>query len=408
SSHVMESRELIRPVLLSSSLLIFLCILLSVYSPILGFYIPLILLCFDFFNLKKLRYFLCIISIFSCAFFAASRNVISGNSYDDLLNVYYPAYLDIINGGSIFVSGSSGGVEFLFYGYLKAVYYLFDIRTQTGLIFFVSIFCLIGFYIWLEKFGTENVSDRKKSLCIASALGLFGFFSTSQIMRQCFSTVFVLFSISYFEKGNKFKFSLFFILASISHMVSIVIIPLVIIIKRNNKKINALIAVLAILFSVFFPIVTLIIVQYNLLGSASIKMLYYFAIPNGVSGGLITTFTKLLIIMMLFGWFFFSNMHKNYKSLMFFGGIIYLSLLPIPQASERLLQILSTFLVGYLAFLSTYKISNIYRVLLAAFLLYRIFVFGPFLPDGNLAFMDFWKTYPWSSDDAFYYLKYIR
>lgn len=379
-------------------------VLFASISPILGFYVVLISLAFNFGTDEKYRYVASLIAIFCCSFIIASRNFETGMQQDDFANIYYLVFKRMQSGDSIFYEQFSGGIEFFLPLYFKLIGYVFDVQNPVYVMAYVAGLCLVLFYIWLEKYGLESVEKNKRSLCVASSLGLLVFLVTTQNMRQAISCGFLLFAITFFIRKQKISFVLFFILSVIAHTTSIIVFILFIIFIQGSKFQRKLVLFLGFIALLIFNALIGFIISHGLLGAATYKLLYYTTIA---SDGYNLGYLKFFIIMCAASYFFFSEKHAAYKQLIWYGTLLYAILIPIPILSQRLLLLLVAFLNGYLMFFSFYKILNVYRILLVLYFLYRLMTQGPMFAgygdDG--AFMDLWYSYPWIGNSLFYYIK---
>ncbi|MFS6931855.1 EpsG family protein [Klebsiella oxytoca] len=380
-------------------------IMLAGISPLLGFYVPIIFLAVNLFQGRIFRIPIALIAVYSSLYIFASRNIVSGSVKDDFENLYFPVYNMMANGGSIFYYQFTSGLEFLLPLYFKILYNVFGIVEPVNVLVAVSGLCIIPFYIWLETYGLRGVDEDKKSLCIASSLGLLVLAVTTQNMRQAVSCVLLLFAISFFLDKKRFYFTLFFILSITAHATAFIILPIFLILLGNSSfKKNGL-AVFALISSLLFSVFIGIIISSGLLGAATYKLLFYSDMQTGAFE---IGYLKYLIITCAAGIFYFSPNHKQYKSLLLYGTFIYAVLAPIPVVSHRLLLLMVAFLNGYLMFLAFYRITFIYRVVFIFYCLYRIIKIGPYFDNTALddeKFMNLWHSFPWAGHYLFYYLK---
>lgn len=378
--------------------------LLAAISPVLGFYVPIIFLALNFGSNRTFRVLISIIILYSSMFIFASRNIASGSIKDDFANIYFPVFNMLTHGSTIFYYQFTNGIEFLLPLYFKVIYNFFGISQPVPIMASVTALCLGFFYIWLEKYGLKNISEDKRSLCVASSLALLVFAVTTQNMRQAISCVFLLYVITYFFEKRWLLFSIFLFLATISHITALFIFPLFVALMGDNQKRKKIIAGAALFISLSFNIVIGIIISKGLLGAATYKVLFYSDVD---AGDFEIGYLKYLLITCFFGFFYFSSNHKNYKSLLFYGTFIYFVLAPIPVISHRLLLLMVSFMNGFLMFLAFYRALGIYRVILIGYCIYRIFKIGPYFSPvaGDDSFMNLWFSYPWVGDTFLYYLQ---
>ncbi|HHT0120132.1 EpsG family protein [Raoultella ornithinolytica] len=385
-------------------IVISLFVLLSGISPVLGFYVPIIFLSLNICNEKGFRIIISLVAIYSSLYIFASRNIVSGSVKDDFANLYYPVYNIVADGGSVFYYQFTSGIEFLLPLYFKILYNFFGIKDPVTVLVAVSALCIVPFYIWIEKYGLRDVDENKKSLCVASSLGLLVLAVTTQNMRQAVSCVFLLFAITYFLDKKRLLFIIFFIISITAHTTALVILPLFVVLLKGSKIQKNSIAIIALMFSLLFSVFISIIISSGVLGAATYKLLFY---SDMESSGFELGYLKYLIITCAAGLFYFSTNHKEYKSLLFYGTFIYAVLAPIPVVSHRLLLLMVAFMNGYLMFLAFYRISFVYRVIFILYCLYRIIKIGPYFDDTSLddeKFMNLWYSFPWAGDYLFYYL----
>ncbi|MBP1128771.1 hypothetical protein JOE25_000314 [Serratia sp. PL17] len=378
--------------------------LLAAISPVLGFYVPIIFLALNFGSNRTYRVLISIIILYSSMFVFASRNIASGSIKDDFANIYFPVFNMLTHGSTIFYYQFTNGIEFLLPLYFKVIYNVFGISQPVPIMAAVTALCLGVFYIWLEKYGLRNISEDKRSLCVASSLALLVFAVTTQNMRQAISCVFLLYVITYFFERKWLLFFIFLFLSTIAHITALFIFPLFVILMGENEKRKKVIAVAALFISLSFSVVIGIIISKGLLGTATYKVLFYSDVD---AGDLEIGYLKYLFITCFFGFFYFSPNHKNYKSLLFYGTFIYFVLAPIPVISHRLLLLMVSFMNGFLMYLAFYRALGIYRVILIGYCVYRIFKIGPYFSPvtGDDSFMNLWFSYPWVGDTFLYYLQ---
>lgn len=369
-------------------------VLCYLVSPLLSFY--LLLLFISFVDLWEFRFRLLFSSliIISGSTIYASRMV--GLSLgDDFYYVYMPVYHAIQSGQPVFNGYYSSGVEFLLPVLFKVISF-FDVNvfssslTYSNLIFtFTSLFSFL-FYIWLERFVLPHVPSHK-TLCLASALLFLNFFLMGYMVRQAFSTVFVLFALGYFGE-LKYKKAVFFSLVAIfTHLSAIPIIAIfyTFMYGRNTLK-YVVLAIIAIL-SLMFSVVKSYIISSGLLGVATYKLDYYNQDISDSGHGYIFH----VILLMTLAFFLMRDRYSSYRSLLLFGGISYLLLLPIPLASDRMLMPLTSFMLGAVIFLASGKYSSLLKYAFIPYCVIRFLRYGPMYHGAGVDSYFLWHFYPW-------------
>jgi hypothetical protein len=373
---------------------------IAAFSPLLGFYCSLMYLAIQGYSLRILRINVAIIAIVSGAFIASSRNalVVLGDDF----NINYSVYQLMQDGGSIFYHEFSGGIEFILPLYFKIIGFLFDIENPVYVFFSVTVLCLTLFYIWLEMYGLKGIDSDKKALCVAASLGLFVLFSSTQLMRQMISTAFVLYAVSFWFEKKKVSFVIFFALAIFSHLSAALLFFVITILMGDNKPRKYMVLLVSAAFVSLFTVFLSFITGSNLLGAATYKFNYYAS--TDLSGFNLDSFFKFLVIMWGAALIFRSKNNEKWNSLLFFGGALYVIFLPLPLASDRMLMLMVSFLPGFLMFISFYRATLLFKVILIAFFALKILLLGPLYNGGALEGMELWKSYPWFNKDLFYYL----
>lgn len=398
-------------------LMIFQCIMVLLlvvilgYSPILCFALTLILLTFGVGSSNSLiRIFLSICCIFSSAVVVGSRTYNIGMPSDDFSNYYYPRYIDITYGATIFDPAFAGGIEFLLPLLFKTISFLTKgDQSAVFLLFLNSLLTQFIFYLWIEKFGFKNIEKNKKSLCLAFCFIFFSILMPVQFYRQVYSSLFVLFSLSYIFDKNIIKTLLFLVIASLFHVSAIFIFLIFYMMMSENKNYHYSILIFcALLGFLSIPILS-IISKYNLLGAATYKLNFYL---GGGIDNLNANLGKLkfVILMLILKIFYFerSNLFSKYNNLINIAGISYILLVFIPVLPDRVMNLYIGIIFGYLFFLCTYNMQYILRIFLSIFIMYKIYNYIFDYDYNNMlqfSYAGLWYSYDWFGDEFFYYLK---
>lgn len=376
------------------------------YSPLLGFYVPLVYLIFNFGKDFLMRFLLAAISILGACFTFSSRNYVSGTINDDFANVYLPAFYDVSKGGSIFYEQFSGGVEFFITAYFKLISFFFEVSRPNVIMFFTLFLVLVLFYIWIECFVLKNLDSNKRSLCLATCFSLMAVIVITQNMRQAISCVFLLYAVSFFLNKKITLFIIFWLMAIVSHTTAILVLPLSLTIMKGSKRLRLVLIFTCVGISVLFNVVIAFLISHNLLGSSTYKLLYY-SDTSGVSVDI--GYMKFLLISIVASYLFFDKNDinkKEYKNLLYYGSLIYLILIPIPTLPFRIMMLLVVFYNGLLMFYSFYKKNYFFVLILLCYNTYKFVTLGPYqnLIEGGGAYMNLWWSYPWAGTSFFYYV----
>ncbi|AYU89687.1 hypothetical protein CS371_14585 (plasmid) [Serratia marcescens] len=390
----------VMPVLFA--LLMTLPIVVFPFSPLLGYYISIILLLTvsDLCNAKPIRVYFSLIALVCGVLVSASRVHLTSASDD--FGHYYASYLSILHGGTIFQY--AGGVEFLLSLYFKILVMIFGNLHPSSILFFVALLNSFLFYLWLEKFGLNRVDDKLKSLCIAASLTFYMFTISTLLMRQMLATPFLLFALSYTLRSKMGILSL--LLASFAHLSSIPIYFIIRILMSEDRKKKNLMVLFFLVVLVLFSLLVKFSSSFTglpVIGILAFKLEYYGRVSL-FSFDRIDSYVKYLVVMLIASIFFFSEKHKDWKSLLYYGGAIYIIWLPIPLMSGRIFLMLGTVALGYIIFLSAYRMSIVLRYFLVIYCVFRVLTLGIYYTNNNDGF-DLWYSYPWISENAFYFVR---
>lgn len=392
-------------------ILLILTIFILSISPILAYLICLIFLAMGVgVGIPPLRILLSLIAIFGMIFTVGSKAYNVNNSSDDFSNSYLPLYYTL-NSSDLVSNVFSENYEYLLPILWRFINFINggDL-TPVGLMVYISGFSILLFYIWLELFGLKNIPDTRKTLCIAFSLGFFQFLMPIQYMRQFISLIFILYSFSLWDKNKKISF-LFFILAFFSHISAILIFPLIKILFSNNKKIKNIIFIFFLILTLFYSVIFPLVAK---LGSSGLfyKLQYYLEVSSDRSNTY--GYFKFLFLALIASKFYFVDYLElqKYKNFLYSGTIIFIVLFPIPELPLRLMGILIYILIGYLIFLSTYRMGMISRYLFVFYVIlmgYKCIVLDNYsrMVNTDADFMSLWYSYPWFGENFFYYLSYL-
>lgn len=374
-------------------IIVFFFTVLVIISPLIAFFfIALVLILLNIGDIR-IRAPLSILGLLSGVTIYSSRLV--GNIYgDDVANVYYPLYQDMLIGGDFFDSGFGGGVEFGLPLYFKLLGFFFPHLNENGVIFAVSSLCSLLFYIWVEGYLLKEIKIKNKSLFIASIIVFFGFFVTTQLMRQAISTIMVLYFISSYKQGAKAKSLIYLFLGTIFHLTAIPFALMNYIFLYGHHKKKIIITVFFVFFGLFFISILNLVSGSGFFYGIVSKFLYYL---HNASNGIETAYYwKILIPLFVASLFFAKKQHNNFRWFLFYSLIGYLSLIQIPFASDRCFMLLNVYLLGAIFYISFERIIGVYQILLILFCIFRFFQLGPLYPTpcgGTVLCL--WSKYPW-------------
>lgn len=341
----------------------------------------------------KIRAPLSILGFLSGVAIYSSRLV--GNIYgDDVANEYYPLYQEMVNGGDVFDSGFGGNIEFGLPLYFKMLGFLMPHLDENAVIFSVSALCCLLFYIWIETYFFKEIEIKNKSLFIASIIVFFGFFVTTQLMRQAISTVMVLYVISSYRQGKTGKSIIYLTLGAIFHLTAIPFAMINYIFLYGTHKKRIIITFAFVFFGLLFISILKLVSSSGLFFGVVSKFLYYLKNTNN---GIDTAYYwKIIIPVFLVSLFFIKKQNEMFRWFLFYSLIGYLSLIQIPFASDRCFMLLNVFLLGAIIYFSFERVIGVYQIILILFCLFRFIQLGPLYPSHcGASVLCLWAEYPW-------------
>lgn len=366
---------------------------LVIISPLISFFIIAVVLIILNIEDIKLRAPLSILGFLSGVAIYSSRLV--GNIYgDDVANEYYPLYQKMLNGGDVFDSGFGGDIEFGLPLYFKIISFFLPHLDENGIIFCISALCCLLFYIWIELYFFKEVEIKNKSLLIASIIIFFGFFVTTQLMRQAISTVMILYAISSYRQGARIKSVIYLFFGSIFHLTALPFSVINYIFLYSNHKKRILVSFFFVLFGLSFITILKLVSSSGIFYGVVSKFLYYL---RNTSNGFDTAYYwKVLLPISLVSIFFAKKSHQQFKWFLFYSLLGYFSLIQIPFASDRCFMLINVYLLGAIIYFSFERIFGIYQIILLLFCAFRFIQLGPLYPSHcGRTVLCLWGEYPW-------------
>lgn len=382
--------------------LILLLLLLSPFSPVVSVFLSyIILVIFSERISKTIRISLAIVLIVGQSVIISSRERFVSPSDD--LNYYYWFYNQISGD----FSNWEGMVytDFLFYFVLKLFKIVFPFLLSPD--FFLFLFSILssGFLVvWLELFAVEQFKLRYRSVIIGISLFYFGYFMSTQAVRQMIALPLVLIAFSSLEN---FKKILILCVATLIHSSSVLIFFLLCLSKLNLKKSLSVLVVCFVLFKLSAPIL-IESVENGILPKVSVIGSIYSYLTWQLGDDHIAFFFSILRISIFsFAAFLIFRRKRNvfYRNVFFVFFISYLLSYEIPYMPLRLGMLTFFVLVGFLKIVSIYQLVNMYRifVILVSINYLRIHLF--LIPKESTGFNLFFSIPAYSFEPFYYFSK---
>lgn len=396
------------------SLFLAIVVLIFLYSPLISLFLFITILIFgDKLNIY-FRYFLSVGSIFFISIISSSRLFSTSSSSDDFVNVYWPAYQEIST-SILFQDGFSLNGEIVYPLFLHFLNWIFGGDLNQYQFFFIHVFTAgLLFYIWLEKFGLNIVSEDKKSLCIAITIIFFEFFVTTQLIRQCYATILILFALSLWYQKKYIKSIIFYTVSVLTHFSSIIIFPIFLMLLSTSKKVRFFVIIATVISSITFYSFVNYALSTNLFGAATYKLLYYDAGLNKVNAAfyLELKFLIFAILLLLLCKFLKKDVSylKKENNILILSVIMFSLLSVIPELSNRLFLLMLYILPGYFIAIYGVKLGKTFRVFIFIYLfiyIMNLMLFRGYENSLNTQsdFLGLWYNYQWIDSEILYYLK---
>ncbi len=283
---------------------------------------------------------------------------------DDYLR-YYEVFESIAANNLTALFTFGGGLEVG----LPTLYYFFyqllgDINPETLMFLQVLILSLM-FFFWLDKNIDRISRPSDRALVIAVSLMFFGVIPATQITRQSFAMVLLLY---YFTSANR-KFSFIFLaLSSVFHLSGIFFAALYFFSKKFTKFSVFFAAVFAFITSLFlYEVVTIILGDGVIAG----KLIYYLSDSSGdqinflLSGLMALCFLSVILDRRC-------DSISGLKIFLVNLTLIFFAFLSYPLLSYRLTLIGSLCLFGIALYYTGRRLIIVYSTFALLFLVYRI------------------------------------
>jgi hypothetical protein len=320
----------------------------------------------------------------------SSRKIFATQSDD--FSTYYSIYHSIYTNGLTNISDyiSSGleiGLPIIFWMYSN----IFPFFSPSSLIFINSLIIGLLFIYVIEKKIFLEIKVNNKALLLTSMLIFFSFFYTSQLVRQMFSSVFILYAIFSNSKYEKF---FWFLIASSIHLSAIPIYILIQLIFKWQKITTIIICGILLFYSKLIILLTNTNIEYfsrlsyYLEKEESEKSIFIFAVT------IIILFSYLII-----NYYKKDENIEKFKYLFFTFAAITIFLIDYKLISLRIGLLYQSFLIGFFLYFGYQKFNYLFKLLLLLLVFYQ---FRNLLNSSGL--MKLWYQFDWLSLTPGYFL----
>ena len=230
--------------------------------------------------------------------------------------VYYTTYTKIFNGDFDAIFDYGKGVEIimpLFWAFLAFVSGFLD-HTTFGILH--SLCAGILFYIWLEKYAIKDFDARYAALCVFLSLLMFGYWMPQWLLRQTFSSIFVLYALS---ANTRLKTFVFVLLATLCHVTGIIFFTLWWLLKKYPKFGAWCIGILcfALLINAFFPT----LFQYISFFPESLSSKFHYYQRTFKNGSVFDSEYLYIGLVVFCAWYYRDGIDRRWLWIMFWYGV---------------------------------------------------------------------------------------
>ncbi|MBM9590248.1 EpsG family protein [Leptospira sp. 201903075] len=381
---------------------IILLLVMIPYSPVVSVFLSFFILVLYSERLPKtFRVGLGLILIIGQSVVIASRERLVSPSDD--LNYYYWFY-NHISGD---FSNWEGMVytDFLFYFVLKLFKsYLPYLLSPDFFLFLFSILSSGFFFLWLELYAVSQFKIKYRAVIIGISLFYFGYFMSTQAVRQMIALPLTLIAFSAFRN---WKGILILVIATLVHSSSVLMFFLLWLSKLSLKKSLSVLFVGLIFLKLLQPFL-IQLVQAGIVPNASvIGSLYSYLNLELREDHKVFFFAILRITFFsLVGFIIFRpNKQEFYRNVYFLFLAAYILFFQYPFLPLRLGMLTFFVLVGFLKIVSVYRVINVYRifVILVSINYLRIHLF--MIPKESTGFNLFFSIPAYSFEPFYYFFK---
>lgn len=277
--------------------------------------------------------------------------------HGDAMN-YYEAYTRLLNGNfeALFKYGAGLEVALPLY-YLILSRFLGELSSSTFIAINIFTAALL-FYIWLEVYAMSYIAPKQQALCVAVSLLFFHYWFAGWLVRQVFSSVFLLYAFT--EK--RLKLHLVYVAIAFMFHVTALGFYLCYWLLMKKPKIGMTISVLLMFAFYFFDeIITFLwefLPNYNMAINAFRGKLYPYISGDSLQGGSYITLKNLLftLMLMIFAYLYVDKVHKQWRYVIFGSILVYWGSIGISNHfSLRMSVLFMEIAFGYFMFLALRK-----------------------------------------------------
>lgn len=271
---------------------------------------------------------------------------------------YYECYTSILNNefGALFRYGAGLEIALPLY-YFVLSRFLGELNGSTFIIINVFTAALL-FYIWLEVYALSHVAPKQQALCVAMSFLFFNYWFAGFLVRQFFSSVFLLYAFT--EK--RLKIHLAYVTVAVLFHTTALFFYVLIYSFMKKPRISLLIGVIFVLACLFFKDVLeflwFVSNQVDFLDVLKYKLMSYVYHPDAMFDGSFVGARNVVLVFILicFAYVYLDKSHRQWRNVIFGLVLVYLgSVIVSNHFSIRTSLLLIDVAFGYFMFLALRK-----------------------------------------------------
>lgn len=270
---------------------------------------------------------------------------------------YYEAYTRLLNGSFDALFKYGAGLEIalpLYYFILSR--FLGELSSSTFIAINIFTVALL-FYIWLEVYAMSYIAPKQRALCVALSLLFFHYWFVGWLMRQAFSSVFLLYAFT--EK--RLRLRLVYVVIAVLFHITALGFYLCYWLLMKKPKIGMIISILLTVAFYFFDDIIRFLWEFpshNVFVSAFKGKLYPYISGDSLQDGSYIALKNLLftLMLMVFTYLYVDKAHKQWRYVIFGSILVYWGSIGVSNHfSLRMSVLFMEIAFGYFMFLAMRK-----------------------------------------------------
>lgn len=279
---------------------------------------------------------------------------------------YHGTYTKLFNGDFEAIFEYGQGVEIVMPLFWVALSSFGGLLSFTAFGILHSLCAGLLFYIWLEKYAIKGLDNKKAAICISLSLLMFDYWMPQWLMRQVFSSIFVLYALM---QNTRLRAFVFLVLAILCHTSAALFFALWFCLKKYPKLGAVCVVLICFMMLANFLFPSLYAYASFLPQSFAHKLVFY---QHNLVGNINYSFSASLyvyiIITIVCAWYYRDSIDRRWLWIIIWYGILCLCANAVWNHFFIRVSILYFYIcLGFFMFVSMHK--NTLLLYLLSFLL---------------------------------------